>query len=85
MQRSEKGTLLERWLDLADAGKIFDGIYFVAPDDRFDYGEDRFFTVGTLDHRVVVIVWTPRNDARRIISMRYANDREIKRYEKHLR
>jgi uncharacterized DUF497 family protein len=35
--------------------------------------------------RVVVLIWTPRNDARRIISMRYANDREIKRYEKYLR
>lgn len=29
-------------------------------------------------------VWTPRNDARRIISMRYANDREISRYKKYL-
>ena len=46
--------------------------------------EERFFTVGLLDSRMVVIVWTPRNDARRIISMRYANEREIGRYKKHL-
>ncbi|WP_425388002.1 hypothetical protein [Azospirillum halopraeferens] len=26
--------------------------------------------------RMVVLVWTPRGDARRIISMRKANDRE---------
>ena len=77
-------TLLERGLDFADSGKVFDGLHFVARDDRSDYGEERFITVGLLDNRMVVIVWTPRNDARRIISMRYANDREISRYKKHL-
>jgi len=77
-------TLLERGLDFADSGKVFDGLHFVARDARFDYGEKRFITVGTLDGRVVVIVWTPREDARRIISMRYANDREISRYKKYL-
>lgn len=77
-------TLLERGLDFADSDKVFAGLHFVARDDRYDYGEERFITVGLLDSRMVVIVWTPRNDARRIISMRYANDREISRYKKHL-
>ena len=77
-------TLLERGLDFADAGKVFDGLHFIARDDRSDYGEERFITVGLVDGRMVVIVWTSRNDARRIISMRYANDREISRYKKHL-
>jgi uncharacterized DUF497 family protein len=77
-------TLLERGLDFADSDKVFDGLHFIACDDRSDYGEERFITVGLLDGRMVVIVWTPRNDARRIISMRYANDREISRYKKHL-
>lgn len=77
-------TLLERGLDFADAGLVFDGLHFVARDDRFEYGEERFLTVGTLNGRVVVIVWTPRSDARRIISMRYANDREISRFKKNL-
>ena len=77
-------TLLERGLDFADSDKIFQGVHFIALDDRMDYGEERFITVGLLDSRIVVIVWTPRKDARRIISMRYANDREISRYKKHL-
>jgi uncharacterized protein len=77
-------TLLERGLDFADSDKVFAGLHFIARDNRFDYGEERFITVGLLDGRIVVIVWTPRNDARRIISMRYANDREISRYKKHL-
>jgi uncharacterized protein len=77
-------TLLVRGLDFADSDKVFDGLHFIARDDRFDYSEERFFAVGLMDGRMVVIVWTPRNDARRIISMRYANDREISRYKKNL-
>ncbi|MGD0563427.1 MAG: BrnT family toxin [Roseiarcus sp.] len=45
-------------------------------DDRRDYGEDRFITIGFLDARMVVAVWTRRSGARRIISLRKANDRE---------
>jgi len=78
-------TLLERGLDFADSDKVFAGLHFSALDDRVDYGEERFFSVGQLNDRMVVIVWTPRDDARRIISMRYANDREISRYKKHLK
>lgn len=77
-------TLLERGLDFADSDKLFQGVHFIARDVRMDYGEERFITVGLLDSRIVVIVWTPRKAARRIISMRYANDREISRYKKHL-
>jgi uncharacterized protein len=78
-------TLLERGLNFADSDKVFAGFHFSALDDRVDYGEERFVSVGQLNDRMVVIVWTPRNDARRIISMRYANDREINRYQKHLK
>lgn len=83
-EKREK-TLVERGLDFADSAKVFADLHFVARDDRFDYGEERFITVGYLGDRIVVLVWTPRNDARRIISMRYANEREISRYKKQLR
>ena len=59
-------------------------MHFAAPDNRIDCDEPRFFAVGLLQERVVVVVWTIRGDARRIISMRYANEREISRYKKHL-
>jgi uncharacterized DUF497 family protein len=51
-----------------------------AEDLRFAYGERRFITVGLLDERMVLVVWTPRGEARRIISMRNANEREQTRY-----
>ena len=73
-------TLAERGLDFARAGEVFAGRHFTAEDDREDYGEPRYITVGKRDDRMVVMVWTPRGKARRIISLRKANDREQARY-----
>jgi len=42
----------------------------------------RFQTVGFLAGRMVMVVWTPRNKDRHIISMRKCNDREKKIYQK---
>ena len=69
-------TLAERGLDFARAAEVFAGPHLDGPDTRADYGEDRYITFGTLDGSMVVMVWTPRGPARRIISMRKANDRE---------
>jgi uncharacterized DUF497 family protein len=38
-----------------------------AQDTRFPYGEPRFQTVGFLERRMVMVVWTPRADARHVI------------------
>jgi uncharacterized DUF497 family protein len=69
-------ALRERHLDFADALDVFKGPTLQTPDRRFDYGEPRIKTLGLLQGRVLMIVWTPRGSARRIISMRKANDRE---------
>jgi uncharacterized DUF497 family protein len=77
-------TLSERGLDFADAPKLFSGRHKTVKDDRRDYGEDRFITIGHLAGRLVVLVWTPRKRSRRIISMRKANDHEQKAYKDEL-
>lgn len=77
-------TLKERGLDFEDCGEVFAGPTLDTPDDRRAYGEARIRTFGVLGDRLVSVVWTLREDTRRIISMRYANDREKKRFEKHL-
>jgi uncharacterized DUF497 family protein len=75
--RKRNKTLIERGLDFARAEEVFAGVNVTAEDARFDYGDPRFTTVGVLDGRIVVVVWTPRGEVRRIISMRKANEREI--------
>ncbi|WP_082457644.1 BrnT family toxin [Pseudomonas sp. Leaf48] len=77
-------TLLERGVDFADAAAVFAGHHFTAEDTRQEYGEVRFITVGLLIGRMVVMVWTPRGEARRIISMRKANEREQTQYRSRL-
>ena len=77
-------TLLERGLDFAHAAPLFAGLHFTSQDLRVDYAEDRFITVGFLRVDLVVMVWTPRGEVRRIISMRKANEREKTFYAQHL-
>ena len=77
-------TLTERGLDFARAGEVFGGRHFTAEDTREDYSEPRYITLGKLDGRMVVLVWTPRGEVRRIVSMRKANEREQARYAHRL-
>jgi uncharacterized DUF497 family protein len=55
-------TLVERWLDFADAAKVIDGHQYTLENDRQDYPEPRLVTVGNLNlDRMVMVVSTPRN------------------------
>ncbi|PZA10239.1 BrnT family toxin [Rhodopseudomonas palustris] len=79
-----EATLLERKLDFNDAVEVFAGQCIHIPDKRRDYGEERIITVGKLLGRMVIVVWTPRGEARHVISMRKANDREKARFGQRL-
>ncbi|MCU0729035.1 MAG: BrnT family toxin [Sphingopyxis sp.] len=77
-------TLANRGLDFDDAAKVFAGRHFDRIDDRFDYGEERIVTIGLLETSIIVIVWTQREQSRRIISMRKAHDHERRFFEQWL-
>ena len=83
-QAKREKTLQERGLDFSRAVEVFEGTHFTGQDKRLDYEEDRFITVGWLDDDMIVMVWTPRGEVRRIISMRKANDREKTLYASYL-
>ncbi len=55
----------------------------VLEDTRKDYGEPRYSAIGFIESRLYVLVFTPRNEAIRVISLRKSNDREVKRYDKY--
>jgi uncharacterized DUF497 family protein len=74
-------VLLERGLDFADVSRIDPATVHTDIDRRRDYGEVRYISVGSLDGRLVVVCWTPRNGRSRIISVRKANDRESKKHQ----
>ncbi|MDX5985948.1 BrnT family toxin [Sphingomonas echinoides] len=77
-------TLQERGLDFADAATVFEGPVYETEDQRFAYPERRYSTIGLLDDRMVVVIWTVAERGRRVISMRKANDREQTRYRSRL-
>ena len=70
-------------LDFADAKEMFSGVLFFWPDLREDYGESRWSGIGKIRGRVAVVAFTDRGpETIRIISLRKANRRESKKYEK---
>ncbi|MFZ5930680.1 MAG: BrnT family toxin [Pseudomonadota bacterium] len=77
-------TIAERGLDFADAGKVFAGRTMTLPDERRDYGEQRFITAGWLSGRFVMLIWTERDRGRRIISMRYGHADEEAYYQEQM-
>ena len=65
-----------------DAAADFDwSTALVVQDTRKDYGEDRYVAYGMIGERAHVLIFTPREGAVHIISLRKANKREVKLYE----
>jgi uncharacterized DUF497 family protein len=79
-----RSNFAKHGLDFADAELVFAGPCVTFVDSRFDYGEERFVTLGLLVGRLVAIAHAPRGEATRIISMRKANRRERKIYQERL-
>jgi uncharacterized protein len=77
-------TLKERGLDFADAEKVFSGLHVTRVTHGGPTDEPRFVTAGFLDGRLVVMVWTPRGNARHIMSMRHAHDKEQKLWREEM-
>ena len=69
-------TLQRRGLDFAQAELVFVGPTFTFEDDREEYGEQRWVTLGLLNGIVVVVVHTETVDEIRVISMRKAEKDE---------
>ncbi len=85
-ERKRQTNIRKHGFDFRDAWKIFQLPMLVALDDRLDYAEDRWIGIGMLNTRVVVVVYTERDeDTIRIISMMKATTYERIRYEQLLR
>jgi uncharacterized DUF497 family protein len=75
-EAKRQSNLTDHGLDFVDAPGVFEGVTYTFEDDRFDYGERRFMTLGLLDGMVVSIVHTESPHHIRIISFRKATKRE---------
>lgn len=73
-------NLAKHGVSLALAEWLFAGPHVTIADDRFDYGEVRQVAFGAIRGRLFVCVFVDRGAERRVISLRKANTREVKRY-----
>jgi hypothetical protein len=71
-------------IDFIGIERVFAGTTVTILDDRFDYGECRFITLGLLNGRVVVIAHTETREVIRIISVRKATKNEEASYFKEI-
>lgn len=77
-EAKRRSNIAKHGVDFSAAERMgwSDGV--TTPDNRRDYGEARFVTLGMIDGRLHICAWTPRGDRVRIISLRKANEREAK-------
>ena len=81
-ESKSQACFAERGFDFSYVVRAFlDPNRIVRADTRRSYGEVRYQLAGMIEQRLFVVVYTPRRDAKRIISARKANLRELRNYE----
>jgi uncharacterized DUF497 family protein len=83
-EAKRQSNIHKHGIDFLGIEKVFAGQTITILDDRFDYGEPRFVTVGLLQGHVVVIAHTETNEVIRIISVRKATKNEETSYFKEI-
>ena len=83
-QDKDAANLAKHGVSLTEAAGFEWGTAVVWPDTRRDYGEARMVALGYIGLRIMALVFVDRPPEqpteRRIISLRKANSREVKRY-----
>ena len=72
-------------ISFEEATEIFLGVVFTSISNKFDYGEIRGVSVGTIQNVVVIaVVHTDRHGKTRLISARKATPKERRKYYDYL-
>ena len=79
-ESKRSSNLRKHGLDFADCDAVFARPVATWVDNRYDYGERRFVTLGLLGARVVAIAHTVSGECVRVISFRRASKREQAKY-----
>jgi uncharacterized DUF497 family protein len=80
-QPKNERNVIERGLSFEKASGFDFETAFIWRDDRRDYGEVRYSALGLIGDRLHALVFTEITDGVRVISLRKANAREVRRYE----
>ena len=80
-ERKRAANIAKHGIDFLEALHFDWDTAIVVEDKRYDYGEKRYRAFGAIGGRLHCLVFTPRGDEERIISLRKATKREIRWYE----
>ena len=83
-EAKRQSNLQKHGIDFVGIEKVFARTTLTILDDRFDYPETRFITLGVLSGRVVVIAHAEAHEVIRIISVRKATRNEEAHYFKEI-
>lgn len=78
--RKDASNIEKHSVSLADASGFEWDEAVIWLDQRHGYGELRMIGIGYIGDRLFNVVFVDRGEERRIISLRKANQREVKRY-----
>jgi|APTNR8051073442_1049403.scaffolds.fasta_scaffold01361_2 hypothetical protein len=73
--------LAERDFDIVQAALIFENPVLTKIDDRKDYGETRFISLGRVDGEYFVVVYTMRGERKRLITAWKGGEDEKEQYQ----
>jgi len=81
-EQKRQATLQERGIDFVIVKSLNWETALTTTDIRHDYSETRYVTLGLIHNRLHVCAWCYRGDKIRVISLRKANAKERKNYDK---
>lgn len=81
-ESKRKNNLAKHGIDLAKCESVFDFPMKTEEDTSAHYGEQRLKSLGWFAASVVMLVWTDRAAGPHLISCRYADKYETKKYFK---
>jgi uncharacterized DUF497 family protein len=79
-KRKREKNIKKHGIDFSVLIRVFDKPMLTRIDDRGSYGENRWISLGDLDGKIVVLVYTEEDDTIRLISARRATKNEKRIY-----
>ena len=84
-EQKRRTNIVRHGIDFVDAAAVFETETHTKLDNRFDYGEVRFLTIGMVNGRILAVSHSEEEGLIRIISVRKAEKHEQETYFKKIR
>jgi uncharacterized DUF497 family protein len=83
-ESKNRANILNHGIELAFGKLVFkDEQVLDFADERFNYGEERRIAIGKVARRYVVTIYTMRGEVCRLISVRFATEKERRKYNEY--